>query len=92
MTTENLTITINPHIKKELEFLFKSLKEDENSHFEFESTEHLINYILSCVADGSRRPGAWERTMLQMMGLVPDNEIFNNYRKEYGEPNGGGNL
>lgn len=92
MSTENPTITINPQIKKELKYLFESLKEDKKNIHKFESVNHLINYILSSVTNGSRRPYCWERSILHMMGILPDNEIFNYYRKEYGEPNGSPNV
>lgn len=88
MSTESITITINPLIKKELNYLFESLKEDKKDIHGFESVNHLINYILSSVTTGSRRPYSWERRMLAMMAIIPDNEIFNYYRREYGEPNG----
>lgn len=86
MTTENLTININTHVKKELEFLFESLSEYKNNIIQFENLEHMINFILCSVADGSRRPGAWERQLLEMMGIVPDNPIFHEYRNSYGKP------
>jgi len=41
---------------------------------------------LSSVADGSRRPGSWERQMLQMMGLVASSDEHSEYREGYGEP------
>lgn len=85
MKTENPTITISTNIKKELEFLFTSLSQENNN--QFDSLEDLINYVLWRIADGSRRPGAWERGMLEMMNMVPDNEIFHNYREQYGDPN-----
>ncbi len=36
-----------------------------------ESVEDLVNYVLSAVVDGYRRPGSWEAGLLEPMGLVP---------------------
>ncbi len=83
MKTEELTITINAGVKEELEFLFKSgIEEDIHA---FESLEDMIHYILATVADGSRRPGDWERQFLNQMGIVPENSIFHDYRSAYGD-------
>lgn len=84
MSTESITIQINTDAKKELDFLFKSGLEDDIHAFE--SLEHMLSYILHFIADGSRLPLAQERQFLEMIGIVPDNEIFNNYRRKYGDP------
>ena len=44
----------------------------------------LVRYVLASVADGSRRPGSWERQMLEMMGLVADCDAHHEYREGYG--------
>ena len=51
-----------------------------------QSVEDLVGYVLVSVADGSRRPGAWERQMLEMMGLVADCNEHHIYRSQYGKP------
>lgn len=38
---------------------------------------------LASIADGSRRPGSWERSLLERMGLVTDDEHYS-YRPHYG--------
>ena len=48
--------------------------------------EDLINTVLNSIADGSRRPGAWERQILDMLGLVADCPEHHTYRATYGEP------
>ncbi len=53
-----------------------------------DSVEELVNYILASVADGSRRPGAWERQMLEMMGLVANSDAHGQYRSDYGAQEG----
>ena len=50
-----------------------------------DSVESLVNYVLSSVADGSRRPGSWERHLLEMMGLVVDSDEHHHYRAQYGK-------
>jgi len=50
------------------------------------SIEELLARVASSIADGSRRPGSWERQVLQMMGLVADCEEHYQYRAEYGRP------
>jgi hypothetical protein len=44
----------------------------------------LVNYVLGAVADGSRRPGSWERGLLDQMGLVADCAAHQEYREGYG--------
>lgn len=51
-----------------------------------ESVESLVRYVLSAIADGSRRPGCWERQCLEMMGLVAECEEHQSYRAGYGDP------
>lgn len=50
------------------------------------SVSELLAYAASAIADGSRRPGAWERELLKMMGLVPDTAALEVYRAQYGRP------
>lgn len=49
-----------------------------------ESVDELITYILRSIADGSRRPGSWERGLLDSMGLVADTDEHHIYRSSYG--------
>ena len=53
------------------------------------SVERLVGFALATVADGSRRPGAWERQMLESMGLVADCAEHHQYRAHYGKLEGG---
>jgi len=34
--------------------------------------------VLASIADGRRRPGAWERQLLELMGLVAESEEHSN--------------
>ncbi|MFN2349274.1 MAG: hypothetical protein ABR558_06840 [Thioalkalivibrio sp.] len=60
------------------------LHEEHGAPCKQESLEDLINYVLSSIADGSRRPGSWERQMLESMGLAADCEEHQVYRAGYG--------
>lgn len=80
-----MKVKINADVLKEFEYMIE-LHKQHGATSEFESVEQLIGFILSSVADGSRRPGAWERQMLDSMGLIADCEEHNIYRQTYGSP------
>ncbi len=50
-----------------------------------ESVESLINYVLLCVAEGSRRPGSREREAIESIGLIANCEEHYEYRARYGK-------
>ncbi|GAA4492856.1 hypothetical protein [Pseudaeromonas paramecii] len=52
----------------------------------FDTVQHLIQYVLRSVCYGSRRPGSWERGVLDAMGLVADCVDHQQYRAKYGFP------
>jgi hypothetical protein len=54
-----------------------------------QSVEALASYVLASIADGSRRPGAWERQLLEQMGLVADCDEHHQYRPHGGPPQAG---
>lgn len=78
MKSANFTIN-------DFEYMSKLLNKDDNN-FTFDTPEEIISFVLSSVADGSRRPGSWERQMLQMMGIVASADEHIEYRETYGEP------
>ncbi|EJE6497446.1 hypothetical protein LWQ05_003866 [Salmonella enterica] len=80
-----MQITINPEVLKELEYIVQ-LHQQHGAPNQMESVEQLVGFVLASVADGSRRPGAWERGMLEQMGLVANCEEHNDYRAHYGQP------
>jgi len=82
-------IEINVHVLKELEYLVE-LHQQSGAPNTVQSVEDLVGYVLASVADGSRRPGAWERQMLNMMGLVADCDEHHVYRSDYGNPSSQG--
>jgi hypothetical protein len=79
------TINVDPEIIKELSYMVE-LQKQHGAPYEYETVDELINYILASVADGSRRPGSWEREMLNMMGLTVDCPEHECYRQAYGKP------
>lgn len=81
--TGQMTIELSPEIHKELEYMV-AMHQRCGAANPMETVEQLIGYILASVADGSRRPGAWERQMLNMMGLVADCDEHQIYRPSYG--------
>lgn len=80
-----LTITVSPHVEAELRYMVELCKA-HGSPNPIQTVEGLIAYVLASVADGSRRPGSWERQMLEMMGVVAECDEHNTYRKDYGRP------
>ncbi|ECE2890369.1 hypothetical protein C6K41_22045 [Salmonella enterica] len=80
-----MQVTINPEVLKELEYMV-SLYQKHGAPNPMESVEQLVGFVLASVADGSRRPGAWERGMLEQMGLVADCDEHHQYRASYGAP------
>jgi hypothetical protein len=80
-----MKIEIDDSVASELSYMLDLLRSDSHP-VDFRDVEHLFGYILSCVADDSRRPGSWERGMLQSMGLVADCDAHYLYRARYGRP------
>lgn len=80
-----MQIEIDDSVASELAYMVELLRSDSVA-VDFLDVEHLVGYILSSVADGSRRPGSWERGMLQSMGLVADCDAHYVYRSRYGRP------
>jgi hypothetical protein len=80
-----LDIDIDPNVLEELEFLV-SLHRKYGAENQQDTVEGLINSVLRSIADGSRRPGSWERELLIPMGLVPNCVAAEVYRSQYGRP------
>ena len=81
----NKTIKVNELVYKEFEYML-ALHQKADPDTRFESVDDLIGYVLASIADGSRRPGAWERGLLVPMGLVAETEEHHVYRASYGDP------
>lgn len=83
-----MNIDLDPGVLAELEYLVE-LHREHGAPNPCESVDSLIRYVLASVADGSRRPGSWERGMLDSMGLVANTDRHREYRAKYGRPDGG---
>ncbi len=81
----SVAIEVDDAVFSEFKFMSKLLNKDEDN-FAPDTPEEIIAFVLSSVADGSRRPGSWERQMLQMMGIVASADEHSEYRDAYGEP------
>ena len=81
----NNSIKINEQVYKELEYIIE-LHQRNGVPNPMQSVDDLVGFVLASVADGSRRPGAWERQLLEMMGLVADCDEHHLYRSHYGKP------
>lgn len=80
-----MRVTIDPEVLKELQYLV-DLHKKHGAPNPFDSVEGLVAYVLASIADGSRRPGAWERSMLESMGIVASCPEHERYRAHYGPP------
>ena len=72
-----MKIDIHPEVLKELEYLVE-LHQRHGAPNTQASVDDLVAYVLASIADGSRRPGAWERQLLELMGLVAESEEHSN--------------
>lgn len=87
-----ITIDIDDQIIDELDYLVElynrrmNMEKDDEYRLPDISREDLIVNVLCHVADGSRRPGSWERTLLKMMGLEVNLPEHQDYRPCYGKP------
>ena len=80
-----MNVEIHPETLKELEYLIELHQQYGPSSY-LKTVEQLVDFILVSIADGSRRPGAWERQLLYPMGLVADCVEHDCYREHYGKP------
>lgn len=78
-------IEIHPEVRKELHYLVE-LHRHYGAPNPMPNVEALVGYVLASVADGSRRPGSWERQLLELMGLVAECDEHHQYRAHYGKP------
>lgn len=83
-TNKGVQVTVDPEIAGELAYMLK-LQQTCGAAVQLENVEGLIHYILASIAEGSRRPGSWERGLLVPLGLVADGDEHQVYRAHYGE-------
>ena len=84
-----IKVKMSPRVVAELKYLIE-LNQLMPDSFVPGTVEELISQVMIAVADGSRRPGAWEREVISMLGLVADCPEHNEYRPVYGRPEDGG--
>ena len=78
-----MQIEINDDVARELAYMVQ-LHQEHGARAKMENIEMLINYALTCIANGSRRPGSWERGLLVHMGLVAECDEHRQYRPNFG--------
>ncbi|MEX8139999.1 hypothetical protein AB7B51_17510 [Acinetobacter baumannii] len=86
-----IEVALPKPIVSELSYLTRLINEYDNiaGYLGLQDTitlSDLIEYVMVHIADGSRRPGAWERQLLEMLGIVPDCDELSVYRQNYGDP------
>lgn len=79
-----ITLDIPDDLYSELEYLVE-LHQKDGAPCQMESPEQTIQYVIERIADGSRRPGSWERELLILMGLNAHHPDHMNYRTHYGK-------
>ena len=80
-----MRVTVDDAVLAELQHIV-ALHRKHGAPNPFDDVESLVGFVLASVADGSRRPGAWERPMLDAMGLVADCPEHHRYRVDCGAP------
>lgn len=84
-TEEERTIKIHPAVYQELQYMV-DLHKEHGAPNQMESVAELVAFVLATVADGSRRPGSWERQCLYPMGIIAECPETEEYRADYGSP------
>jgi len=82
---KSITIEIAPEVLAELEYMVE-LHQQYGAPNPRQSVAEMLKYVTGAIADGSRRPGSWERELLAMMGLVAQCDEHRAYRSSYGKP------
>lgn len=85
MTKKERTFEIHPDVYRELQYIV-DLHQTHGAPNAMASVNDLVGFVLASIADGSRRPGAWERQLLEPMGLIADCAEHHTYRSAYGKP------
>ena len=78
-----MQIEIDDELAREFEYIVQ-LHQAHGARAKMENIEMLINHVLIHVANGSRRPGSWERGLLVHLGLVADCDEHHQYRSNFG--------
>jgi len=81
-----ITVEVDPEVLRELEYIVE-LHRKYGAPKQCDSVSDLLEQAARSIATGSRRPGAWERQLIQMMGLIAQCDEHNIYRAHAGKPN-----
>ncbi|KAF1704227.1 hypothetical protein CSC66_05095 [Pseudoxanthomonas kaohsiungensis] len=87
-SVERIEIALPQGVAAELRYLVDLLSDDPYGAAPA-SIDELCNYVMTAVADGSRRPGSWERGLLDSLGLVSQRDEHHVYRPDCGPPRSG---
>jgi len=82
---EHIDVAVSQGVAAELRYLL-DLIADTPFGAAPTSVEDLCRYVMTAIADGSRRPGSWERELLASLGLVSERDEHHVYRRDYGPP------
>lgn len=82
---KKMKIELEESLVKEFEYIIE-LHKKHGAPVKCESVKELIDLVLYSVADGSCRPGSWERGMLESMGIIAECDEHSEYRRDYGKP------
>lgn len=77
-----MKIEISKDVQKEFEYMAELLTAEGKEW----TASQIVHYVLYSIAEGSRRPGSWERRLLHPMGLVADCAAHEAYRQRCGDP------
>lgn len=80
-----MQVVVEPGVVRELQYVV-DLHRRYGADNPYDSMEGLVAYVLAAVADGSRRPEAWERSLLEAMGLVAYCGEHHQDRDTFGAP------
>ncbi len=79
-----IELHLHDGVYQELQYLVH-LQQTYGAPVPQKSVGSLLAYLAATAADGSRRPGAWERQILEMTGLLPESCVeLSMYRAEFG--------
>lgn len=80
-----MQFTIDPEYLEEFEYIVQ-LHQKRGAPRTIESVQDLLIIVMREIAEGSRCPNTYKRSVLEAMGLVADGPEHQVHRDEYGAP------
>lgn len=80
-----MQFTIDPEYLEEFEYIVR-LHQKRGAPRTIESVQDLLIIVMREIAEGSRCPNTYRRSVLEAMGLVADGPEHQVHREEYGAP------